>query len=308
VLRLPYAATAFDDVRETINRVRKAIDDKALTFYEPETHPQKLQPIAREPDQTRPGRSSPEVERFLAGKVYWLGFGAAETPGEAWIADPWDAEYLGVSTKNLAQSAYILQARNLIELDSTLAYARPSNKLLTGWPAVLDVIAPVSEAKKLSLSSLPKKEQLLADVTDVLQRQGELALLVIDLDNFKSVNDTLGHLEGDACLERIVRVTGRVVGGRGTPYRWGGDEFAVSLKDFSTEEAHFTAERIRRGVEDSKPGNDIPVTTSIGVSGSERMKRASAEELLDAADRAMYASKQAGRNRVTSWPIEDANK
>ncbi len=151
------------------------------------------------------------------------------------------------------------------------------------------------------LNELPKKEQLITDVGSFLARPAGIALLVIDLDHFKSVNDMKGHQEGDACLGRVVKAIGDVLGRKGILYRWGGDEFAVALPDFSSEEAHATAERIRCAVEKAKPGADLLVTTSIGVSASERMMDGTAENLLEAADSAMYASKQRGKNRVTSW-------
>src|SRR6266481_4734500 len=156
------------------------------------------------------------------------------------------------------------------------------------------------------IAGLPKKERLIADVSRFLTRKAGIALLVIDLDHFKTVNDTKGHPEGDACLNRVVKTIGGVLGRKGVLYRWGGDEFAVSLPDFSTEEAHATAERIRSAVEQAKPGADLPVTTSIGVSGSDQMTNGTAEDLLAAADKAMYVSKQQGKNRVTSWSIVNA--
>ena len=82
---------------------------------------------------------------------------------------------------------------------------------------------------------------------------------------FQSVNDTNGHPEGDACLDRVVSTLGDVVGRKGKIYRWGGDEFAVCLPDFSTEEAQVTADLIRRAVEQTKPGGEVTVTTSIGI-------------------------------------------
>jgi diguanylate cyclase (GGDEF)-like protein len=151
------------------------------------------------------------------------------------------------------------------------------------------------------LTDLPNKQKLIEDVGSLLKRRAGIALLVIDIDNFKSVNDTKGHQEGDACLDHVVKAIGVVLGRKGILYRWGGDEFAVSLPDFSTEEAQATAERIRRGVEQAKPGVDVAVTTSIGVSASDRTSDGSAENLLDAADKAMYLSKRRGKNLVTSW-------
>jgi len=159
-----------------------------------------------------------------------------------------------------------------------------------------------------NISDIPKKEKLIADVGSFLTRKAGIALLVIDLDHFKTVNDTKGHQEGDACLDRVVKTIGGVLGRKGILYRWGGDEFAVSLPDFSTGEAHATAERIRSAVEQAKPGTDLPVTTSIGVSGSDQMTNVSAEELLEAADKAMYMSKQQGKNRVTSWSVANVGE
>ncbi len=158
------------------------------------------------------------------------------------------------------------------------------------------------------IADLPNKEKLIADVGSFLTRRAGIALLVIDLDNFKSVNDTKGHQEGDACLDRVVKAIGNVLGRKGILYRWGGDEFAVSLPDFSTEEAHATAERIRVAVEQAKPGTDVRVTTSIGVTGNEQINNGSAEDLLTAADKAMYTSKEQGKNRVTSWSLANAEE
>lgn len=159
-----------------------------------------------------------------------------------------------------------------------------------------------------NLASLPNKEKLIADVNSFLTRKAGLALLVIDLDHFKNVNDTKGHQEGDDCLARVVKVIGSVLGRKGILYRWGGDEFAVALPDFSSKEAHGTAERIRGAVEQSKPGGDLPVTTSIGVSGVDQMTNGSAEDLLNTADKAMYKSKRQGKNRVTSWSVAEGKE
>lgn len=299
-------ATPFSKVRSVINSVRTAIDREEVTFYERGRHPNEYQKISRGATQPVSKPSAAEIEQFVAGKTYWLGFKAAEAPGHAWIADPWDGDYLGgVRPKEMTQAGFVLQARKLVELDRSLSYARPSDKLVTQGPSALDLLGSVQEPKKLSLSTVPGKEQMVKDVTSALERKFELALIVIDLDNFKSVNDSKGHPEGDACLERTIQVIGRALGRKGTLYRWGGDEFSVMLADFSTEEAHATAERIRHAVEEAKPGKDIPVTTSIGVSGTDRIAKMSVKELFEAADRAMYVSKRGGKNRVTSWPVTE---
>jgi diguanylate cyclase (GGDEF)-like protein len=305
----PYdGKTPFDEVRSVVNRIRIALDRGTLSFHKPKDHPIQYQRIA-EDDVTDAPTSPPEIEKFIAGKSFWLGFRLPPVPGETWIADPWDANYLGVSVKDLAQQGFVVRARGLIDLDATLAYARPSDKLLTeGWPRAMESINPAEQLQRLSLASLPKKENMLADVTAALNQVSDLAVLVIDLDHFKDVNDTLGHLQGDACLESIVKVTGNILARRGTLYRWGGDEFAIVLPSASTQEAGATAERIRREIQQAKPGGTIPVTASIGVCALDQIAEHSAQALLDAADKAMYASKRNGKNRVTSWPIESAGE
>jgi diguanylate cyclase (GGDEF)-like protein len=157
-----------------------------------------------------------------------------------------------------------------------------------------------SDVSSLSLKLLPNKEQLLSDVHALLEQACELAILVIDLDNFKRVNDTNGHPAGDACLEAVVSIIGAIVSGKGKFYRWGGDEFAVVLCNFDVTEAQATAERIRVSIERSGVGGDVLVTTSIGVVAADKARAASPEELLGAADKAMYASKNGGKNRVTA--------
>src|SRR5262249_54043194 len=100
-----------------VNRVRVAIDQGEVRFYERGKHPNELQKISRDPSHSVSKPPAPEIERFVAGKTYWLGFKAAETPGYVWIADPWDGDYLGgVTPKELPRPAYLLQAKKLMEL------------------------------------------------------------------------------------------------------------------------------------------------------------------------------------------------
>lgn len=134
-----------------------------------------------------------------------------------------------------------------------------------------------------------------------------LALLMIDLDHFKGVNDRLGHAAGDQVLrqaaERIQAAT------RSADYagRLGGDEFAVLLIGTDREGALTAAERVRSALASAPlqaAGNDLTVTASIGLAvlGPRPGDAAGGrEELLAAADRAMYQAKLAGRNRVERW-------
>jgi diguanylate cyclase (GGDEF)-like protein len=297
--------TVFDIVLLTVQSVRKAVDQGQIQFYKRSVHQEVYQRISRDEGPTT-RKAQSEVEQFIAGKAYILGFLVADPPGEIWATDPWDASYLGVSKKELLLAARTLRAKGLLEPGSGEEYARPTDNLLAEQST-----EPKGEqsflTSQLILSrlNLPTKDILLSDLRVGLKRHPLSAVLLIDLDNFKSVNDKYAsHSEGDACLDRVVATIASIIGRRGKIYRWGvGDEFAVYLPDFSTDEALVTAERIRSAVEQARPGGDIPVTTSIGVCATDRTSSKTAEEILDFADKAMYASKHSGKNRVTAWPI-----
>jgi diguanylate cyclase (GGDEF)-like protein len=104
-------------------------------------------------------------------------------------------------------------------------------------------------------------------------------------------------------LESVAKTVARVLGRKGRLFRYGGDEFVAILPDFNIKEAAATAERIRFEIEQSRVGGDIAVTASIGLCTNDEVPVKSAEEMLSCADKAMYASKRGGKNRVTVWPV-----
>jgi diguanylate cyclase (GGDEF)-like protein len=293
----------FDILPQTINSVRLAVDDGSIRFFESDI-PQESYQIIKHQQQPFERRSQLEIEKFLAGKAYMLGFLAVEEPSDIWAADPWDAQYLGVTKKELLLAMRVMRANALFDSGDGPEYVGPSDMLLAQQSSTNrheeNIFQPQQQASRLTL---PNKEILLSDMETILERHAVTALVVIDLDEFKSVNDTQGHPEGDACLDRVVSTIVTVIGRKGKLYRWGGDEFAVCLPDFSTEEAQVTAERIRCAVEQAKPGGEIAVTTSIGICGTDRTDSKAAEEILAFADKAMYQSKRLGKNRVTIWPF-----
>ncbi|MFN2566228.1 MAG: tetratricopeptide repeat protein [Gemmatimonadaceae bacterium] len=128
------------------------------------------------------------------------------------------------------------------------------------------------------------------------------SLLVIDVDHFKLVNDTYGHLQGDDVLRAVVAVFRRVLRAGDVVGRYGGDEFIVLLPRTSLDNARDVAERLRVAVEEERvtvrdmDGATIGVTLSIGVAGAEAGVHV--EALFAAADRALYDAKRAGRNAV----------
>jgi diguanylate cyclase (GGDEF)-like protein len=129
-----------------------------------------------------------------------------------------------------------------------------------------------------------------------------LSIVMLDLDDFKRVNDSVGHPAGDRVLrEFAVLLSG---GARGTdlPARYGGEEFAMILPHTDRDRAQRVAERIRAAVADFsflEPDLPLRVTVSAGAATfAPAVPIASAEQLVAAADRALYAAKKAGKNRV----------
>ena len=134
----------------------------------------------------------------------------------------------------------------------------------------------------------------------VARREGQtLCCLMVDIDHFKRVNDTHGHSAGDEVIRRIAEALTAEVRSGDSVCRYGGEEFCVVLPGAPIEAAAAVAERLRRRIE--SPGfARVPVTASFGVSSS-RFGATKPTELISQADDALYASKEAGRNRVTRW-------
>jgi two-component system chemotaxis response regulator CheY len=131
------------------------------------------------------------------------------------------------------------------------------------------------------------------------------SLAMIDIDHFKSYNDTLGHQEGDLALKYVARLLISNARTSDSVYRYGGDEFAWLLTQTDARHALRGADRMRRLVEDDRvphPANDPYniVTISIGLASHEPGKRASAAAVLERADAALYRAKGDGRNRVVA--------
>lgn len=151
-----------------------------------------------------------------------------------------------------------------------------------------------------TLLQLPNRDVLFSELSGLFEKRDRLLSAVfIDLDGFKAVNDSLGHGAGDQCLEAVVALIGNTIASKGKLYRYGGDEFVVVLPNFDASEAQATAERIRKGIDETNPGGEVKVTSSIGIACSSDPETKSGEQLIKAADDAMYSSKSEGKNRIT---------
>ena len=130
---------------------------------------------------------------------------------------------------------------------------------------------------------------------------GQLALLAIDVDHFKQINDTRGHPVGDIVLQQLAGIMKSTARDTDAVSRFGGDEYVILLTDTGWQGALTFAERLRRRVDDftfGPPGNPMTITISVGVSLAKGTDPVTPDELLKEADRSLYKAKQQGRNRV----------
>lgn len=146
------------------------------------------------------------------------------------------------------------------------------------------------------------ESRLDATLAAALESARPAAVLVIDLDNFKGVNDTYGHAVGDELLRRVAAAMRSRVRDSDVVARLGGDEFGVLLSDVSPRHARMVAAELLAAVngEAGAPAGDghVRVTASVGISTIDPSARMTAEEMLVEADIAMYEAKSTGRNRL----------
>jgi two-component system, cell cycle response regulator len=142
---------------------------------------------------------------------------------------------------------------------------------------------------------------LRTELRQAKRRANTLAVLAIDLDHFKTINDTHGHPFGDLVLSGLANIMKETARDTDAVARLGGDEFFVVLPDTGWEGALTFAERIRRRVDEttfSSPHASMRITISVGVALARGTDPVSAATLMQEADQSLYKAKSGGRNRV----------
>ena len=193
---------------------------------------------------------------------------------------------------------------------------RVSNRKLEATQTELETKAHQLEAANAKLAELSisdfltglanrrRFDEVLENEWARARRNGQpMALLMLDIDHFKDINDRYGHQIGDACLQQIAKVVSEnAARAADVAARYGGEEFAVICADSYIDGARNLAEKIRQSVEDLALGQDDDphgvVTISVGVAAFVPDDTLPAEALVRAADRALYDAKESGRNRV----------
>ncbi|WP_442952686.1 GGDEF domain-containing protein [Pelomonas sp. BJYL3] len=170
--------------------------------------------------------------------------------------------------------------------------------------AVLDALCDLSSKDALThLDNRRSFEMALSREVDRVARSGEPALLlVLDIDHFKSVNDTYGHAAGDLVIQAVAKALMQTVRPMDTVARVGGEEFAIILPNCPATFGATVAERIRETVEalpiQVTPMQSLKITVSLGGAFAPQWVRSSALLWMERADRQLYRAKAEGRNRA----------
>ena len=127
-------------------------------------------------------------------------------------------------------------------------------------------------------------------ITNSTRKSEPTSLIIIDIDFFKKINDTHGHLAGDKILKQVANITKAAIRTNDILARFGGEEFILLLPNANLEQAYLIAERIRKNIE-----KETNITVSLGITTLKEID--SIENLIDRADKALYLAKQQGRNR-----------
>lgn len=160
------------------------------------------------------------------------------------------------------------------------------------------------EAKTDSLTGLTNRRSFEATMDHWIAARESFSLIILDVDKFKYVNDTFGHLAGDEVLKKVAQVILDSVRPVDICCRYGGEEFVILLEKTTVKDAFMVAERVRRSVERGDVSTLTPITVSQGIAHFPAHAQSS-DELFHMADQALYQAKKTGRNQtVVALPLD----
>lgn len=140
-----------------------------------------------------------------------------------------------------------------------------------------------------------------SELAFAVRQQASLSVVMFDVDHFKPVNDNYGHLAGDAILKRLSELAQSMLRPDDIFARYGGEEFTIVSRGTDLPRAMVVAERLRQAIERTDfiyEGQRIPITVSMGVAAYPEIEATTPDDLIGAADKALYDAKRNGRNRV----------
>lgn len=202
----------------------------------------------------------------------------------------------------LSEALSLLSQTGQIQLDEA---AEPDVQLVQ---RIIDGLCELSSLDALTglVNVRPFRLTLDQELDRVSRGGSPMALLMIDADHFKTINDTYGHVTGDIVLQAIAQCLRDNMRPMDTLARYGGEEFAAILPNCLPQHALRAAERFRKRVEAKeialRDGQTVRVTVSVGVVSVSTWRDSDAKSLIASADRQLYEAKRAGRNRVVMEP------
>ena len=223
----------------------------------------------------------------------------------------------GAFTADRLDAVLLIAGQLAVCVDNALLYASLERKVAE---RTRELVAARDQLELLSLTDqltgLPNRRRLeegLHAAWEYAQRTGNcLGVAMVDIDQFKLYNDHYGHLGGDSCLSLVAKAMATSVRGYDLVARYGGEEFCIVLPDTDADTAAVLAERVRAAVfalaEPHAKAGDGVVTVSIGVAVSKPTADSRPDQLIEAADTALYEAKRGGRNRVASARVSRARR
>jgi diguanylate cyclase (GGDEF)-like protein len=149
-------------------------------------------------------------------------------------------------------------------------------------------------------------QQMKIEITRTKRTGQPFCLLFIDLDNFKSVNDTFGHSKGDEFLVKLCRLISKKIRPTDFACRYGGDEFTIILPATSLSDGISIAERWHELIEEMASSMNLEVSSSIGIDEFNSYSKLSADEFIDQVDQALYRAKATGKSKISHPEIKTA--
>jgi len=182
-------------------------------------------------------------------------------------------------------------------------------ELIAGFASVA-----IENARLYQMATLDRKtrlynhgyfqNRLVEEIERAERYNTELALIMLDLDHFKNINDTYGHMIGDEVLIKIAKTIQEQVRSFDIPSRFGGEEFCIILPETDTKNAELVSERLRKRVEElsfKTVKGPFSITVSIGISHFAHKKHITEDMFIEQADKALYFAKQNGRNQIAVY-------
>ncbi len=253
-----------------------------------------------------------QLPELLAKSRLWFNLTSADMAvllGQIGKASAELAKLFGKPVGVIANSAELMHQANEELVNQQIAAAREAEQLRERNEAltkqtITDALTGIGNRKRFN----DEAERMFAESATIGR---SFALVMCDGDKFKSVNDTHGHHVGDAVLRELASRIATALGSSGVPCRYGGEEFALLIPGATLAEAVAIAELVRKAVQtpefdlSSTPGAPatLPITISLGVACNDPAGAgafASLTGVIEAADKALYTAKHAGRNRVAS--------